>query len=144
LLRVLREKLGNFTSFGYSSLASNNVAAAFAPTESSRRLHPGYYTDSFIVAAPQMGDIAEYGQTLFAARYKTRYGKDPSPEAVRWYEGAKLILKGVAAALRPGAAIGTARRQIRDWLASLDRPDAAVAGSADPFISTPITMFNAE
>jgi hypothetical protein len=89
VLRVLRDKLGPFTSMGYSSLATEGLSAQFAQIESDRHLPPGYYTNDFHVAAPQLGDVAEYAQTVFANRYKLRYGAEPSPEAVRWHAFAR-------------------------------------------------------
>jgi ABC-type branched-subunit amino acid transport system substrate-binding protein len=130
VLRVLRDKLGPFVCMGYSSLATDSLNELFA--ESVRLRHaPGYYTDSFTVAAPQLGDVAEYAQTVFASRYKARYGVEPDPEAVRWYEGARLIFQAVAA---EGVVSDrqTDRRRIRNWLASLNRPQAAAAGVAGP------------
>ena len=56
---------------------------------------PGYYTDGFTVAAPQLGDVAEYAQTVFASRYKTRYGSEPK-------SGSSSLVRGRAAHL-PGA-----------------------------------------
>jgi len=130
VLRVLRDTLGPFTCMGYSSLATDGLSGFFADAESSRA--PGYYTDGFTVAAPQLGDVAEYEQTVFASRYKARYGAEPSPEAVRWYEGARLIFQAIAAKRLSGADPATDRRGIRDWLASLQRPESAAAGVAGP------------
>jgi branched-chain amino acid transport system substrate-binding protein len=132
VLRVLRDKLGAFKSVGYSSLATEVLSAQFSKTENDRNLPPGYYTDDFHVAAPQLGDVAEYAQTVFASRYKARYGKEPNPEAVRWYEGAQLIFKAVAATGITGADRQADRRRIRDWLASLDRSQSAATGIAGP------------
>lgn len=132
LLRALRDKLGPFTSMGYSSLATDGVPAVFAEEERDRRLGLGYYTDGFTVAAPQLGDVAEYDQTLFASRYKDRYGVEPSPEAVRWYEGAQLLAAAIRAKHVTGSDIPAERQRIRDWLASLDKPAAAASGVAGP------------
>ena len=132
VLRTLRDKLGPFKSVGYSSLATEGLSAQFAKTESDRNLPPGYYTDDFYVAAPQLGDVAEYAQTIFASRYKARYGTDPDPEAVRWYEAAQLIFNAVAAKGVTGSNRQADRRSIRDWLASRDRPQSAATGVAGP------------
>ncbi len=132
LLRVLRDRLGPFRSLGYSSLATEGLSAQFEKTESDRNLAPGYYTNDFNVAAPQLGDVAEYAQTLFASRYKARYGAEPNPEAVRWYEGARLIFDAVAAKGVTGSDRQRDRRRIRDWLASLDRFESAARGIAGP------------
>ena len=131
LLQVLRDKLGRFTSMGYSSLATQALTTRFGETENSRR-DPGYYTDGFTVAAPQLGDVAEYAQTIFANRYKLRYGAEPNPEAVRWYEGARLIFQAVAGTGVSGADRRADRRRIRDWLSALNRPGSAAAGVAGP------------
>jgi ABC-type branched-subunit amino acid transport system substrate-binding protein len=132
VLRALRDKLGPFTSLGYSSLANNDLNSFFTQAESDRRVPLGFYTEHFTVAAPQLGDIAEYAQTVFASRYKARYGADPDPEAVRWYEGARLIFQAMTAKGVTGADIASDRRRIRDWLASRDRPEAAAAGTGGP------------
>ena len=131
VLRALRDKLGPFTSMGYSSLATDGLNGFFAEADASRHA-VGYYTDGFTVAAPQLGDVAEYAQTVFANRYKTRYGAEPSPEAVRWYEGARLIFQGMAAKGVLGNDRQGDRRRIRDWLVSLNRPESAVNGVAGP------------
>jgi len=135
VLRVLRDKLGPFTAMGYSSVATEGLSQQLAKFETDRHA-PGYYTEGFIVAAPQLQDVAEYAQTLYASRYRERYGLDPSPEAVRWYESASLIFqainaKGVTGSDR-ASEIANSRRGIRDWLASRDRPEAAAAGTAGP------------
>lgn len=132
VLRALRDKLGAFTSMGYSSLATDGLPAQFAGTESDHHTAPGYYTDGFTVAAPQLGDVAEYAQTEFASRYKARYKAEPSPEAVRWYEGAHLVFQAMAAKGVTGENRDGDRRRIRDWLASLNRPETAAAGVAGP------------
>jgi ABC-type branched-subunit amino acid transport system substrate-binding protein len=132
LLRALRDKLGPFTSLGYSSLATGALNGFFTRAENERHLPVGYYTDRFTVAAPQLGDIAEYAQTLFAAKYKARYGAEPNPEAVRWYEGARLIFQAMAAKGVTGEDRAAGRRAIRDWLASLNSPSTAAAGTGGP------------
>jgi branched-chain amino acid transport system substrate-binding protein len=130
LLRALRDKLGPFTSMGYSSLATDGLNAQFG---ADRNAHPpGYYTENFTVAAPQLGDVAEYDQTVFASRYKARYGADPDPEAVRWYEGAKLIFQAIAATGVTGSETALGRRRIRDWIASRNSQDNAAQGVAGP------------
>jgi len=111
VLRVLRDKLGAFTSMGYSSLATDGLNGLLGDAESSDH-NAGYYTDGFTVAAPQLEDVAEYAQTVFASRYRTRYGSDPTPEAVRWYEGAQLMplrqpASPVPTRKRTGAAFAT-------------------------------------
>jgi branched-chain amino acid transport system substrate-binding protein len=131
ILRVLRDKLGPFTAMGYSSLATDGLNAFFAEAESGRRV-PGYYTDGFTVAAPQLGDVAQYAQTVFASRYRNRYGSEPTPEAVRWYEGARLIFQAISAGGVSGSDRQADRRRIRDWLASRNRPESAATGVAGP------------
>jgi branched-chain amino acid transport system substrate-binding protein len=131
VLRVLRDKLGPFTSMGYSSLATDALPGQFARTDDDRA-DPGFYTDAFTVAAPQLGDVAEYAQTAFASRYKARYGADPNPEAVRWYEGAELILDAVEADGVSMTDRQADRRRVRDWLASLNAPAHAAAGVSGP------------
>jgi branched-chain amino acid transport system substrate-binding protein len=132
LLRALHDKLGPFPAMGYSSLANGGLNSFFTQAETERHLSTGYYTDHFTVAAPQLGDTAEYAQTVFAAKYKARYEADPNPEAVRWYEGARLIFQAMAAKSVTGADRTAGRRAIRDWLASLDSPQTAAAGTGGP------------
>jgi ABC-type branched-subunit amino acid transport system substrate-binding protein len=130
-LRILRDALGPFTAMGYSSVATEELSKQLAKAETDRHA-PGYYTNGFIVAAPQLPDVAEYAQTIFANRYKERYGFDPNPEAVRWYESARLIFQAIRAkGIERGDRLAV-RRSIRDWLASRDRPEAAAAGTAGP------------
>jgi ABC-type branched-subunit amino acid transport system substrate-binding protein len=131
MLRYLRDKLGPFTAMGYSSLATSDLNLAFAEAETNGHA-PGYYTDNFIVAAPQLGDVAEYAQTVFASQYKTRYGSAPTPEAVRWYEGARLIFQAIAAQGISGSNARADRRNIRDWLAARKGPESAAEGVAGP------------
>src|SRR5271165_767059 len=130
VLRVLRDKLGPFVSMGYSSLATEGLNGFFP--DPGKHHDPGYYTEGFTVAAPQLGDVAEYEQTVFASRYDARYGAEPSPEAVRWYEGARLIFAAMAAKGVSGTDRRADRRRIRDWLASLNRPASAANGVAGP------------
>ena len=131
VLRALRDKLGPFTALGYSSIATQELSRACEDGEDTPH-PPGYYTDGFNVAAPQLGDVAEYAQTVFASQYKARYGSDPTPEAVRWYEGARLIFQGIAAKGIAGSNSTDDRRRIREWLASLKGPGSAAAGVAGP------------
>jgi hypothetical protein len=51
---------------------------------------------------------------------------------VRWYEGAQLIFRAMAAKQVAALDRAGARRAIRDWLASLDSPRTAVAGTGGP------------
>lgn len=131
VLRALRDKLGPFTALGYSSIATQDLSRACEDGEDVSH-PPGYYTDGFTVAAPQLGDVAEYAQTVFASEYKARYGSDPTPEAVRWYEGARLIFQGIAAKGISGSNPTEGRHRIREWLASLKGPESAAAGVAGP------------
>jgi ABC-type branched-subunit amino acid transport system substrate-binding protein len=131
VLRALRDGLGPFIAMGYSSVATEGLSQQLAKAETDRH-PPGFYTSGLIVAAPQLPDVAEYAQTVFASRYLERYGVDPNPEAVRWYESAQLIFQAVRAKQINGTDRATARRGIRDWLASRDRPEAAAAGTSGP------------
>lgn len=131
VLRAFRDKLGSFTGFGYSSVGTEALSAALANDEHDR--HPiGFYTDGLMVAAPQLADVAGYTQTVFATRYKQLYGSDPNPEAIRWYESARLIFQAIDAKHVDGSDCKVDRQTIRNWLASRDRPEAAAAGVAGP------------
>lgn len=132
VLRALRDKLGPFTSMSYSSLATDGLSEQFEGAEHEHHLAPGYYTEGFIVAAPQLGDVADYAQTVFASRYRARYGTDPTPEAVRWYEATWLIARAIEVKGISGSDRRADRRSIRDWLASLNSPESAVDGVAGP------------
>ncbi len=131
VLKGLRDQLGSFTAMGYSSVATRNLSQAFESAETDR--HPyGYYTSGLLVAAPELPDVAEYAQTVFASRYKARYGVEPNPEAVRWYEATSLIFQAMAAKQLSGNNPIEDRGSIRDWLAARDRPEAAAKGIAGP------------
>jgi len=131
MLRALRDKLGSFTGMGYTSVATENLSEQLAKWETD--VHPpGYYTSGFLVAAPQLADVAEYAQTVFASRFKARYGVEPNPESVRWYEAASLVFQAIAAKGISGSNPAADRRSVRDWLASRNRPEAAAAGVAGP------------
>lgn len=136
VLRALRDEIGSFSAMSYSSLATDGLSEQFKESESLRQLAPGYYTEGLTVAAPQLGDVAEYAQTAFASRYRVRYGVDPTPEAVRWYEATWLIAQAIEAKGIGGSSAGSDlaadRRSIRDWLASLSSPQSAAAGVAGP------------
>jgi ABC-type branched-subunit amino acid transport system substrate-binding protein len=132
LLRALRDKLGLFTAMGYSSLATDGLPAALAEHERERHVAPGYYTDNFYVAAPQLGDVAEYEQSVYGTRYRARYRALPSPEAVRWYEAAQLIFTAMKTKNITGRDRQANRRRIRDWLAGLNDPYSAAKGIAGP------------
>jgi hypothetical protein len=131
VLQALRDKLGPFTAMGYSSVATEGLSQQLAKAETDRHA-PGYYTEGFIVAAPQLPDVAEYAQTAFASRFRERYGSDPNPEAVRWYESTSLIFQAIKAKGITGSDRASDRRGIRDWLASRDRSEAAAEGTAGP------------
>jgi branched-chain amino acid transport system substrate-binding protein len=136
LLKALREKIGPFTALGYSSLATDVLAAQFSKAEAERR-SPGFYTNGFTVAAPQLADIAGYSQTAFASRFRARYGADPSPEAVRWYECAQLVTQAIRATGVQGTDTLADRRHIRDWLAGRNSRETAATGVAGPVFFDP-------
>lgn len=128
VLRTLRDRLGPFTAVGYSSLATDDLGRVFEEGETAGKA--AYYTEGFTVAAPQLGDIAEFAQTEFADHYKAHYGTDPTPEAVRWYEGARLLAQAIAAQGVEGANRDLDRQRIRSWLAGLNGPQSEAAGVA--------------
>jgi branched-chain amino acid transport system substrate-binding protein len=130
VLQALRRSFKDqpFTALGYSSLATEGLNSQFAKTENA----PGYYTEGLTVAAPQLGDVAGYSQTAFASRFRARFGGDPDPEAVRWFEAAQLVIQAIAAKGIDGTNIKSDRRRIRDWLASLRSPESAASGVAGP------------
>jgi branched-chain amino acid transport system substrate-binding protein len=131
VLRALRDNLGPFTAVGYSSLATGDLCRMFEGGEDNHN-GPDYYTNGFTVAAPQLGDVAGYEQTVFANRYKARYGSEPSPEAVRWYEGARLIVQAIGAEGVTGSDRAMERRRIRDWLAGRKDPQTSAVSVAGP------------
>jgi ABC-type branched-subunit amino acid transport system substrate-binding protein len=132
LLRVLREKIGPFPAMGYSSLATEALTSKFDNAARARHAAASDYTERFLVAAPQLGDVAEYAQTVFASRYKARYGVEPTPEAVRWYEAARLLLQAMALQHVTGNDRTGDRRKIRDWLASLTSLETSAQSVAGP------------
>ena len=131
LLRVLRDKLGPFTAVGYSSLAVADLDGKIRELAGANQT-PGYYTSGLVVAAPQMGDVAEFSQNVFANRFRNKYNSDPTPEAVRWYEGTRLIFQAIAAKHLKGTDKDADRREIREWLASLNSPTTAGEGVSGP------------
>lgn len=59
---------------GYTSVATESLSEQLAKWETDA--HPaGYYTSGFLVAAPQLADVAEYAQTVSpaASRRSTSY-----------------------------------------------------------------------
>jgi ABC-type branched-subunit amino acid transport system substrate-binding protein len=136
VLRALHDRLGPFRAMGYSSVATVGLSSQFAEEEASRNA-PGFYTEDFTVAAPQLPDVAEYAQTIFASRFLARYKRDASPEAVRWYEAAHLVLDAIAATGADGSKVPDDRRRIRDWLGSRNNRNAAVEGVAGPIYFDP-------
>jgi ABC-type branched-subunit amino acid transport system substrate-binding protein len=131
VLRALHDKLGPFTGVGYSSDATETLSAQLAKAETDRHV-AGYYTSGFYVAAPELPDVAEYAQTVFASRFKARNGYDPNPEAVRWYEAASLVFQAIRAKGITGKDPVDDRHRVRDWLASRNSAEAAAAGVAGP------------
>ncbi len=131
LLHALHDKLGAFIGVGYTSVATESLSEQLAKSETDVH-EPGFYTSGFLVAAPQLADVAEYAQTVFASRFKARYGVEPNPESVRWYEAASVIFQAMTAKGIGGENPTAARQSIRDWLASRNRPEAAAAGLAGP------------
>ena len=57
---------------GYTSVTTESLSEQLAKWETDA--HPaGYYTSGFLVAAPQLADVAEYAQTVFASRFKAQH-----------------------------------------------------------------------
>jgi ABC-type branched-subunit amino acid transport system substrate-binding protein len=131
VLSALRDKFGPFLAMGYSSVATDALSAQFSSAENAHHV-PGYYTEDLTVAAPQLPDIAEYAQTVFASRFRARYSAEPNPEAVRWYESAQLVFQAIAATGISGTGGAADRRLIRDWLAARNRPETAATGVGGP------------
>ncbi len=133
VMTALRDKLGPFRSLGYSSLATTNLDDQFPETDASRK-NPGYCTQGLTVAAPQLGDVAESAQTEFSVKYRKLYGKFPNPEAVRAYEGTRLILLAVQAQGVTGTlpTRQADRRKIRDWLAGQNKREAPLDSVGGP------------
>lgn len=130
-LKALKDVLGDFGAMGYSSIANNEIAAPFAKAKEERHNH-GFYTNNLLVAAPDLADVGPFTQTLFADRFKARYGIEPSPETIRWYEAAKLVLSAAAAKGVDGKDKAADRTKIRDYIAALDNSESAAPGVGGP------------
>jgi branched-chain amino acid transport system substrate-binding protein len=76
----------------------------------------------------------------FADRFRKRFGHDPSYTAAVAYEAALIAVAAVrATAAQTGASadLKARRTAIRNYLASLDGPESAVAGLNGPIWFTP-------
>lgn len=121
---------------GTATMARANFSSLFA-REPEEQGEPGYFTEGVHAASPMLLDSANAEILAFANRYRARFGREPSWEAVQAYDGALLAMAAVRAAMAGDPAFAShdvrARRAaVLAAIKAFDAPTRAVAGLNGP------------
>lgn len=121
---------------GPSALAGESFAALFRdfPEE---RASPGIFTNNVYAATPIALDSASAETLLFAARFRRRFGVEPSWSAVQGYDAMRLAIAAVRAAAGGSGDLAVRRLQVVAWLSRLDDPALALPALTGPMWFTP-------
>jgi branched-chain amino acid transport system substrate-binding protein len=135
LLVSLRRQGTKGTIFGTASLALAGFADLFKDQPEYRQ-NPSFFTEGVYAASPVIFDSTNARTLEFAQRYRVRFGREPSWEAVQSFDTARLAIAAIRAVLATPSALAPdlkARREaVRAYLASLDPPAHAVTGLTGP------------
>jgi branched-chain amino acid transport system substrate-binding protein len=125
---------------GGDTMARASFADLFQDQPEYRR-DQGFFTDGVYALAPAILDSANAETLAFADRYRSRYGREPSWEAVQSYDSARLAVAAIGAVLAAATVaapdLKSRREAIRAHLASLDGLAHAVAGLTGPLWFSP-------
>jgi branched-chain amino acid transport system substrate-binding protein len=125
------------TVLGTATMARAGFADLFRDQPEYGRDY-GFFTDGVYALSAAILDSANAETVAFAERYRARYGREPSWEAIQSYDSARLAAAGIRAALTTAAGDLKGRREaVRAYLASLDSPAHAVDGLTGPLWFTP-------
>src|SRR5262249_6772129 len=135
---ALRRQQVKSLILGSSAIATDAFANDFA-SEPEYKRDRGFFVDGIHAVSPMILDSANAETLAFAARYRTRYGREPRWEAAQGYDAARLAIAAVRATAPESAAsdLPARRAAIRAYLASLDGPARAVASLTGPLWFTP-------
>lgn len=113
-----------------------NFLEQLSESEKAEGLEPGYYSNGLLVAAPMIMDAANADVLEFAHKFKNRFGEDPSSDAVRGYDAARLAVIAIQKAIPPDNRLKEdlpeRRTAILEYLSSLDSPSHSVGGLTYP------------
>lgn len=94
------------------------------------RLNPGYYTNGLHVINPLIFDSADENAQHFRETYKEKYQEEPGWRAAYAHDAMMVLMEAIehtGVEGKPGT-LKADRREIRDYLASIDDIDSAIEG----------------
>jgi hypothetical protein len=105
----------------------------------------GFFTDGLYAAAPVLLDSGSAALLAFAERYQEQFGDEPSWRVILAYDGMRMLLNLLPAALRGAADTQSRRRAVSGAIAALNAPSQAFSGLSgpiwfDPSRGRPATM----
>ena len=139
VLTALRRQGSHGPVLGPSAIAGEKFAHLFADLPEEKRA-PGFFTNGVYAASPIMLDSANAETVAFVARFRARYGREPSWVEAQAYDATRLAVAAVRSSplqSQRASDLRAQRDKIRAYLASLDGPSHAVAGLAGPLWFTP-------
>lgn len=114
----------------------SNFIEQLSEKENSEGLEPGYYSNGLLVVTPMVIDAANADVLEFAHKYKNRFGEEPSSDAVRGYDAARLAITAIQKTAKDfkqeNENLNERRRAILQYLLSLDSPSHSVLGLTYP------------
>jgi branched-chain amino acid transport system substrate-binding protein len=135
LLPTLRRGGATGPFLGDDSLGDENLSRLVANQPEERR-QPGYFTENLYAASPVVLDSANAETLAFAARFRTRFGYDPTWMSVAGYDSAHLAADTIRAVTSGEGAASDApalRAAVLRTLLSLNSPAQALPGLLGPF-----------
>jgi ABC-type branched-subunit amino acid transport system substrate-binding protein len=102
--------------------------------ETEEKRSRGWFTDNLYAVSPVNFDSANAETLQFLARFRARFGHEPAWQSATGYDGGRLAVAAVRAALASGAGTDTAamRSGVLRYLGSLDSPAHAIEGLLGP------------
>jgi ABC-type branched-subunit amino acid transport system substrate-binding protein len=137
---IALKELKNLNFKGYVLTTATQIHSNFleqlSDIENSEGLEPGYYSNGLLVAAPMIMDAANSDVLDFAHRYKNRFGEEPSSDAVRGYDAARLAIIAIQKTFENRQSfkwsISEHRKAIIEYLSTLDSPSNSAPGLTYP------------
>lgn len=129
LVKRIRDLELNVEIMGPGSLTDSAFISGFDDLPVSRSQQLGY-TDRIYVSSPLIFDIANAKAQVFKSRYEETYGEQATSWGAYAYDNAMLLARAFRAKAITGNPADTSqeRRRIKDFLQSLDSPEASVHG----------------
>ncbi len=89
-------------------------------------------TEGMHVVAPFLEDVANQQARDFRTAYRSRFKADPSVVAGGFHDAAAVVAEALSKLVTDPADLTEARKELRDRLAEIDRPEKSVTGVTGP------------